>query len=244
MYQTGDGGAEWGDLYKTITHLYRGNDSILAKVRLSQNGTANAHHYTISPLITNSAYLAILSFVEQFDIAGRFLPFGINDIQFTKNKIREDCWLLITFVKNTGEMLLFDVDVINESSETVLRYSGYSLKQFRLTDQGEKEGNQEVQMYDIRDRIRSYITDKLADKMADPSKLSLTKVHIMDLGIDSSQLIALTRELESETKIELNPTLFFEYPTVQELTDFLRKNMKDPLFNCLAGPINSRHSPI
>ncbi|KAA6449525.1 beta-ketoacyl synthase N-terminal-like domain-containing protein [Bacillus swezeyi] len=235
MYQTGDGGAEWGDLYKTITHLYRGHDSILAKVRLSQNGMANAHDYTISPLITNSAYLAILSFIEQFHIAGRFLPFGINDIQFTKNKIKEDCWLLITFVKNTGEMLLFDVDVINESSETVLRYSGYSLKQFRLTDQGENEGNQEVQMYDIRDRIRSYITDKLADKMADPSKLSLTKVHIMDLGIDSSQLIALTRELESETQIELNPTLFFEYPTVQELTDFFAGKHERSFVQLLGG---------
>lgn len=151
---------------------------------------------------------------------------------------------MITLVKNTGEMLLFDIDVMNEASETVMRYSGYSLKQFRLTDRGSKEENQEVQIHDIRDRIRSYITDKLADKAANPSKLSLAKVHIMDLGIDSSQLIALTRELESATKIELNPTLFFEYPTLQELADFLPRNMKNPLFNCLEGSSNSRNPRI
>lgn len=56
--------------------------------------------------------------------------------------------------------------------------------------------------------------------MADPSKLSIAKAHIMDFGIDSSQLVALTREMEAETKIELNPTLFFEYPTIQKLIDF------------------------
>ncbi|MCY8472948.1 beta-ketoacyl synthase N-terminal-like domain-containing protein [Bacillus halotolerans] len=243
MYQTIDGGAEWGDLYKTITHLYRGNNSILAKVRLSQNGMANAHHYTVSPLITNSAYLAILSFTEQLDIEGHFFPFGINDIQFTKNKIREDCWLLITFVKNTGEMLLFDIDVMNEASETVLRYSGYSLKQFRLTDRGSKEENQEVQMHDIRDRIRSYLTDKLAEKTANPSKLSLAKVHIMDLGIDSSQLIALSRELESETKIELNPTLFFEYPSLQELVDFFAEKHEKSFVQLFGGVKQQQESP-
>ncbi|MBU2659023.1 beta-ketoacyl synthase N-terminal-like domain-containing protein [Bacillus cabrialesii] len=218
MYQAGNG-PEWGELFKTITHLYRDNKSILAKIRLPQSGLANGHQYAVSPLITNSAYLAILSFLEQFDIEGSFLPFGINDIEFTKHAIQEDGWLLITLVKNTGDMLLFDVDVINESSETVLRYSGYSLKQLRISNQrGNK--NQAINVSNLKDRIRSYVTNKLAASMADPSKLSLQKAHIMDLGIDSSQLVALTREMESETKIELNPTLFFEYPSVQELTDF------------------------
>lgn len=218
MYKA-ENGPEWGELFKTITHLYRDNRSILAKIRLPQSGLANRHLYTVSPLMTNSAYLAILSFLEQFDNEGSFLPFGINDIQFTKQTIQEDCWLLITLVKNTGDMLLFDVDVINESSETVLRYSGYSLKQLHISNQRGNE-NQPIKVSNLKDRIRSYVTDKLAVNMADPSKLSLSKAHIMDLGIDSSQLVALTREMESETKIELNPTLFFEYPTVQELIDF------------------------
>ncbi|PTU27759.1 polyketide synthase [Bacillus subtilis] len=218
MYKT-ENGPEWGALFKTITHLYRDHKSILAKIRLPQNGLANDHHYTVSPLVTNSAYLAILSFLEQFDMTGGYLPFGINDIQFTKQTIKEDCWLLITMVKNTGDMLLFDVDVINESSETVLHYSGYSLKQLRISNQGGIE-NTAIKDSNLKERIRSYVTDKLAVNMADPSKLSLAKAHIMDFGIDSSQLVALTREMESETKIELNPTLFFEYPTVDELTEF------------------------
>ncbi|MGF2819215.1 beta-ketoacyl synthase N-terminal-like domain-containing protein [Bacillus subtilis] len=218
MYKTGNG-PEWGELFKTITHLYRDHKSILAKIRLPQSGPANGHHYIVSPLITNSAYLAILSFLEQFDMTGGFLPFGINDIQFTKQTIKGDCWLLITLVKNTGDMLLFDVDVINESSETVLHYSGYSLKQLRISNQRGNQ-NKAIKASNLKARIRSYVTDKLAVNMADPSKLSIAKAHIMDFGIDSSQLVALTREMEAETKIELNPTLFFEYPTIQELIDF------------------------
>ncbi|TYS11709.1 methyltransferase [Bacillus subtilis] len=233
MYKAGNG-PEWGSLFKTITHLYRDHKSVLAKIRLPQSDLANGHHYTVSPLMTNSAYLAILSFLEQFDIEGSFLPFGINDIQFTKHTIQEDCWLLITLVKNTGDMLLFDVDVINESSETVLRYSGYSLKQLRVTNQIRNE-NQNIKVRDLKDRIKSYVTNKLAVHMADPSKLALSKAHIMELGIDSSQLVGLTREIESETKIELNPTLFFEYPTVQELIEFFADNHETSFVQLFGG---------
>ncbi|MDF4189383.1 beta-ketoacyl synthase N-terminal-like domain-containing protein, partial [Ligilactobacillus salivarius] len=114
---------------------------------------------------------------------------------------------------------LFDVDVVNESSETVLHYSGYSLKQLRISNQRGNQ-NKAIKASNLKARIRSYVTDKLAVNMADPSKLSIAKAHIMDFGIDSSQLVALTREMEAETKIELNPTLFFEYPTIQKLIDF------------------------
>lgn len=99
---------------------------------------------------------------------------------------------MITLVKNTGDMLLFDVDVVNESSETVLHYSGYSLKQLRILNQRGNQ-NKAIKASNLKDRIRSYVTDKLAVNMADPSKLSLAKAHIMDFGIDSSQLVALTR---------------------------------------------------
>ncbi|WP_445429502.1 beta-ketoacyl synthase N-terminal-like domain-containing protein [Bacillus atrophaeus] len=229
MYSSGKGVVEWGEVFKTITRLYKGNDAILAKVRLDQNAE-KIHRYAVSPLITNSAYLAMLSLLEQLDIEGSFLPFGINEIEFNRNTRMEECWLLITLVKNSGEMLMFDVDVINEASETVLHYSGYSLKRFRLTDQESKKKEHAVSYEKsadnpnhLTDRICNYVTDKLAVIIDDPSKLSLAKVNVMDLGITSSQLIALTREIESETKIELQPTLFFEHPTVQELTDFFAK---------------------
>lgn len=192
----------------------------------------------------------MLSLVEQLDIEGSFLPFGINEIEFNRNTRMEECWLLITLVKNSGEMLMFDVDVINEASETVLHYSGYSLKRFRLTDQESKKKEHAVSYEKqadnpnhLTDRICNYVTDKLAVIIDDPSKLSLAKVNVMDLGITSSQLIALTREIESETKIELQPTLFFEHPTVQELTDFFTKE-HERSFIQLFGDTKQQKNPL
>lgn len=40
----------------------------------------------------------------------------------------------------------------------------------------------------------------------------------MELGLDSASLIGLTKEIGEEADIDVNPTLFFEYPTAEELT--------------------------
>ncbi|WP_250625019.1 hypothetical protein [Bacillus subtilis] len=81
---------------------------------------------------------------------------------------------MITLVKNTGDMLLFDVDVINESSETVLHYSGYSLKQLRISNQRGNQ-NKAIKASNLKARIRSYVTDKLAVNMAIRQNCQLQK---------------------------------------------------------------------
>lgn len=59
----------------------------------------------------------------------------------------------------------------------------------------------------------------------------------MDLGAESAQLIALTSEIERETGIELYPTLFFEYPNVQELTEYFVTEHSDSFNRLLADSI-------
>lgn len=69
---------------------------------------------------------------------------------------------------------------------------------------------------DLAVLVRQYLNVKLTNathglKDVDP------KMNLMDLGLESSQMMDLTRKIGSETGIELLPTLFFEYPSINEL---------------------------
>ncbi|MCP6681309.1 beta-ketoacyl synthase N-terminal-like domain-containing protein [Bacillus nakamurai] len=226
IYGDGTDAVRWGEEFKAVTRLFKGNGAVLARLSLNRHESLRAHDYAISPFIANSAYLAILSLLDQSD-AGSFLPFGINSIQFSNQTKLTDCWLHITLAKHTGEMILFNADVINDAAETVIRYEGYSLKRFR-TAAGQTEQPVRpdpncagrLSAGSLTDDIRRYVTGKLAGMMSDPAASPRVDANMMDLGIDSARLIGLTKEIEHDAKIDVNPTLFFEYPTIEELTGY------------------------
>ncbi len=56
----------------------------------------------------------------------------------------------------------------------------------------------------------------------DPSKIDV-KVSFDRYGLDSSVALALTNELEEWLKIELDPTLLYDYPTIYALAQHLAK---------------------
>lgn len=43
------------------------------------------------------------------------------------------------------------------------------------------------------------------------------------LGLDSTAAIALTGDLEDRWGVEVDPTLIFEYPSIQSLLDYLEE---------------------
>ncbi|MCB0193852.1 MAG: SDR family NAD(P)-dependent oxidoreductase, partial [Anaerolineae bacterium] len=58
-------------------------------------------------------------------------------------------------------------------------------------------------------------------------EISITE-NFMDLGIDSTQLLLLVREIETEIADELYPTLFFEYQNIESLSTFLAQEYEVP----------------
>ncbi|PYV42062.1 MAG: polyketide synthase, partial [Acidobacteria bacterium] len=233
---------ELGESFKTITHLYVGKDQVLARVVLSQTSREEDHDYVLPPLITNSAFIAAAPLLGPSNMKNGFLPFGIKDIYFQKTTGLEDCWLLVKLVKNSGEMILFDVDVIDAESQVVVHYSGCSVKRFRSTVEPEHQRQEISVPHDagtIEDttkfsrKIQKYLANKLSEIVPDRSEVSNLEVNLMDLGLESSQLVALASEIAKETDIELYPTLFFEYPNIKELTKFLSEEHVDPFVKLL-----------
>ena len=80
------------------------------------------------------------------------------------------------------------------------------------------------------DDLKEFIYRLLMDRIAaiidrDQARID-PEAGFLDLGLDSLSLVALSSKLEQEARIKLYPTLFFEYQTVAELTDYLYRNFE------------------
>ena len=235
-----------GDSFKTISLLYKGKDQVLAKVALTKTSLMEKHFYVLHPLILNSAFQAVVPLMGEMNEFG-FLPLGIKDIYFHKSDSLDHCWLSVKLEKNSGEVIVFNADIINDQSQVVCTLKGCSIK--RLRSKGintKKDGNgdglnptqpesnmskpEAINTHSEKDlsiQIQNYLTHKIRKITAGPSKLSNLEANLMDLGLESSQLIAVAGEIEKELSIELFPTLFFEYPNIRELTEYFVRTHKE-----------------
>ncbi|WP_416654301.1 beta-ketoacyl synthase N-terminal-like domain-containing protein [Bacillus amyloliquefaciens] len=248
LYGDGTGTVVWGEEFKTITRLYKGTDAVLAKLNLNNGDSQN---YAINPLIANSAYLSALSLLDQAD-AESYLPFGINSVTFGSPENLTDCWLHIKLARQTGEIILFNADVINSRSEVVMCYEGYALKRFRPeADQMNqparttvKSAGESISAGSLTDHIRSYVLGKLAKMMDEPAPSLRSDANIMELGLDSASLIGLTKEIGEEAEIDVNPTLFFEYPTAEELTRYFASAHENRFSQLLADHKHTEEASV
>src|SRR5262249_42296337 len=99
-----------GESYRVIRRLDCGAETALAHVSL---GPARDHHHLLNPLITYSAFTALVPLLQHSGLGGAFLPFGIKDLYFCRAAPLTDCLVFVRLVKNSGEMILFDVDVLD-----------------------------------------------------------------------------------------------------------------------------------
>ncbi|WP_438825918.1 polyketide synthase dehydratase domain-containing protein, partial [Priestia megaterium] len=205
---------ELGDSFKIISGLYTGENQVLARVDLRNVLQQENHEYAIHPLMIYLAFQALFPLLDQVDVKEGFLPFGIQDIHFQRVKDLEQFWVLVKIVKNSGEMVIFDAELINDQSQIFARLLGCSTKRIRFGDKVDMNENPEkIQSYasgetvnteSVNEEIRKYLTGKLIEIIDVGAKLNHIEANLMDLGLESAQFIKLADEIEKEIKINLN----------------------------------------
>lgn len=73
----------------------------------------------------------------------------------------------------------------------------------------------------IRDHLRGLIEDELGDALPAAERPLATDRPLADYGLESRSVIALTGEVEDWLEIELDPTMFFDHPSIDALAAFL-----------------------
>ncbi|MDB9468878.1 acyl carrier protein [Dolichospermum circinale CS-1225] len=72
-----------------------------------------------------------------------------------------------------------------------------------------------------QEKIENWLIDTLANFLRINSKEIDLEKSIFTYGLDSSVAVSITGELETWLDLELDPTLFWEYPKISELAKYL-----------------------
>ena len=76
-------------------------------------------------------------------------------------------------------------------------------------------------MIKTKEQIIDWLRNKIAGETdSQPENIS-TDIPFEDFGLDSIVLVTLVDDLENLLAISLDPTIFWEYPSIEVLTDWL-----------------------
>ena len=117
--------------------------------------------------------------------------------------------------KRVPQQITADKPLEKLSSENAL--TNHSIKKEQPASNIASPVNGKSDKKDIRDKVFQYVESKF--KAVTGEQLDMTK-SFMALGLDSTTMITLTREIEQELSIELYPTLFFERENLAQLIDY------------------------
>jgi acyl carrier protein len=76
------------------------------------------------------------------------------------------------------------------------------------------------------DDIRTWLLGKLREELDVDTPLD-SACPLADYGLNSISAIGVTADLEDLLGVELDPTMFFDYPTIDELARFLKDELPD-----------------
>ncbi len=69
--------------------------------------------------------------------------------------------------------------------------------------------------------IEQWLQAAVAEAVEKPAPTIALDVPLSEMGLDSVAAVALTGDLEDWSGLEVDPTLIFDYPTIQALAEYL-----------------------
>lgn len=228
----------FGPSHKIINQIGTIGDKSVIEIELKNDLLMERNLYKVHPLMVSSSFIGVLPLLIKKNIKDSFLPIGIKNVRFFRvSEPLEKCRAIITLSKISYEMVLFDADYVDSDDKVILELKGCSMKKIHQKKNDSSAASHSVKKKEVvkkksrntSDILSKYISElieKISGKIIDPINY---KTNLMDFGIESEQLISIVELLEKELKIELNPTVLFEYPSISELSEYIGNEFQDAL---------------
>lgn len=222
---------ELGPSFKTIQRVYKGQDYILVRAELTGESASEESESSIHPLLLNSAFLSVVPLLNKATGWDGYLPFAVKDVLFRKTERLDQCWIHIHHLKESDEMIVFDAELIENTGIVVAELTECSIKRLRLSaiprEETATNDSADGGIEALEEPIIGYLVRQVETVTDGRLKSCSITANLMELGLNSAQLIALTGVIGREIGSELYPTLFFEYPSIEELASYFGKEHRE-----------------
>ncbi|HEX8174204.1 MAG TPA: SDR family NAD(P)-dependent oxidoreductase [Pyrinomonadaceae bacterium] len=236
-----------GEFMKGLGTIHVAEGGILAEIHLSESARQYLDYFYIHPTYLDASTILpnhfAGHFVSQFgevnpDDIRAYIPMYIESFR-ARQQTGEKCLVYVKPPRYKGtlaDLNVCDLEFYDREGLCVMWVRGLTSKRVRSdslitqwldTGLTEKSGtsNSEMAATDkgagVRSSLESMLSGWLAELMdTTPEKID-TRRGFYELGLDSKDLLQVVRKLESELKLDLYPTLLFEYDNVKSLVQYL-----------------------
>lgn len=233
----------------TVKQLWPSTQGNLAELTISNEIKQATLNYFLHPALLDGA--CVCAFSGNPKLAhDSFVPYFIKEISLSDYALPDQNYCATQIIKITNDMVIADMQFCDSHGRVLAKIQGFTFKKIDILNFFKNKplniANNSVEAINIPviaqredgqklDNIQKLVKDYLVGKFANlltvaPSQISTT-LNFIELGLDSMQLIALSREIETEINIELYPTLFFEYVSVDDLCGYFVGQHHDQFVN-------------
>ena len=235
-------GLEYGEHMRCVEECYIYENMIYAKLSM-HDAIYDDNRFFIEPCMLDSAFqlVALLLDKSDYDNKVTILPYSVKEYK-VYNKMTKNAFAYVKRLKNDlSDFISFDILIVNAYGNDVLRAIGYTVKKKMIYDHSNKNVSVKKEIKTDSSKLRTHVLDYVTDNVAAVLGYNVNEIkqseYLEAYGIESVAILNLTERLEKDFG-SVSKTLFFEYKTIQEITDYFMENHFDrckELFKDLLG---------
>jgi len=253
-------GLEYGAAHRGMTALRVGPGEVLAELALPAAAWETRDRFVLHPSLMDAAVQALIGFTlaerngnGHGDGGGlrRFLPFEVRDVEiFAPSVPRMRAVVRRSDAAAGGAKIeRFDIDLCDEEGSVGVRFRGLSTRSTRR-EADEKPVERAApaalalaEAGDLHQKVQAALAPaiirllKLRDSHVPPDAL------FSSLGFDSITFADFARALNRDYGLDLTPTVFFEYPTLERVSLHLAEEHRAAMASHLAPRQEARPAP-
>lgn len=241
IYQPGQGEFAYGPSLLSVREIRVGSAETWGTIELTDQARAEDDGYWLPPAVLDAAH--VLSTIAAGSEAPHWPPLLIKALSVhvpASEEIPRALYCCARVTKQTTELREAHLELYDRAGRLVVSIDGFAMKRVpsreallgttsdghpnsdapvpaRPQEPPQTEATSASSDADLQSRIGEYIVAKLVPLVGASQSIAVDR-NFMDLGVDSASIITLVQRIESELRIELYPTLFFEYQNVRDLT--------------------------
>ncbi|MGZ8218567.1 SDR family NAD(P)-dependent oxidoreductase, partial [Methylomagnum sp.] len=225
-------GFEYGPGFQVLAELWSGPGEALARLALPAAYRGVAGRYGLHPALLDGALqsVAVLMREQASDAARAFLPYALERLELLQPVLPPELYVHAVRAGTDGR---FDLLLADEAGRGVARLVGFTLRELG-TAGGTVErpavaaasvtAAPDTALADhasltrkVRERARAMVAELLRVTVEDIDPDG----EIAEYGLDSLAVNDFAAQIEKAYGISLNPTLFYEHPTITSLVTHL-----------------------
>ncbi|UUM20780.1 SDR family NAD(P)-dependent oxidoreductase [Mycoavidus sp. SF9855] len=231
-------GLSYGLSFQVLHELWIGDDLAVGALRLLGEGPVG---YAWAPNVLDGALQASVGMTQGMTGVTLALPFAVAQVR-QWGELPMPAWAVVRpGAGDSAAIRKLDVDIVDANGQVALRLSGFSTRTVHdeaaeqvaaapqtvlLAPQWtavQQAMAQPAAVGELPSQIEHALTGMLSTQLKIVREELERDVVLSEFGFDSIAQIAFSNALHQQYSLALSPTIFFEYPTIAALADYLAR---------------------